>query len=70
MTEAELLELIVKKRNELEANRAANVSSSLLKVQEEDLWELESIFATNDTKRLELRIYLDTCDKEKELRAG
>ena len=70
MTEAELLELIVKKRNELEANRAANVSSSLLKVQEEDLRELESIFATNDTKRLELRIYLDTCDKEKELRAG
>ncbi|MFC2069903.1 hypothetical protein ACFLTB_01895 [Chloroflexota bacterium] len=61
MTESELIELIISKRNELEENRAINVSSSLLRVQEEDINELEEIFATGDIKRLELRIFLDQC---------
>ena len=61
MTESELIELIISKRNELEENRKSNVSSSLLRVQEEDLNELEEIFATGDIKRLELRIFLDQC---------
>lgn len=61
MTESELIELIISKRNELEENRKSNVSSSLLRVQEEELSELEEIFATGDIKRLELRIFLDQC---------
>ena len=61
MTEAELIELILKKRNELEENRSANVSSSLLRVQEEEIGELESIWASGDAKRLEMRVFLDQC---------
>jgi len=61
MTEVELIELINRKRNELEENRNANVSGSLIKVQEEEISELEMIFATGDTKRLEMRIFLDQC---------
>jgi len=61
MTEAELIELIIKKRNELEENRSANVSSSLLRVQEEEIKELESIWASGDSKRLEMRVFLDQC---------
>ena len=64
MTEAELIELIIAKRNELEENRSANVSSSLLRVQEEEIKELESIFASGDTKRLELRVFLDQCGEK------
>lgn len=61
MTEAELIELMIRIRNELEQNRSANVSNSLLKVQEEELRELESIYAAGDTKRLEMRAFLDQC---------
>ncbi len=61
MTESELIELILNKRRELEENRLVKVSSSLLKVQEEEITELEEIFATGDVKRLELRIFLDQC---------
>ena len=66
MNEAELLSEIVTKKNELEANRAAGVSRSLLRVQEEEIRELQEIFATNDDKRLAMRLFLDTCDKDKE----
>jgi hypothetical protein len=66
MTEAELIEAIIAKRNELEENRAANVSSSLIRLQEEEIKELEYIYATGDTKRLELRLYLDQCGDEEE----
>ena len=61
MTEAELVELIIAKRNELEENRSANASSSLLRVQEEDIKEFESIYASGDAKRLEMRVFLDQC---------
>lgn len=61
MTEAELIELIIKKRNELDENRSINVSNSLLRVQEEELRELESIWASGDAKRLEMRAFLDQC---------
>ena len=61
MTEVELIELINRKRGELEENRTASVSNSLLRVQEEEINELEMIFATGDTKRLEMRIFLDQC---------
>jgi len=61
MTEAELIELILKKRNELEENRSANVSRSLLRVIAEEIEELEEIYAGGDAKRLEMRRFLDQC---------
>ena len=61
MTDAELIELIVKKRNELEENRAIKVSNSLLRVQEEVIRDLEVIFASGDADRLDLRAFLDQC---------
>ena len=66
MNELELLQQITDKRSELERNRAANVSNSLLKLQEEEIRELEYIFASGDQKRLEMRIFMDQCDKGKE----
>ena len=62
MTELELIELINKRRLELEENRSANVSNSLLRVLEEDLRELEIIFATGDVERMKERSFLDECD--------
>jgi len=61
MTEAELIQLIIRIRNELEENRSAHVSNSLLRVQEEEIRELEAIYAAGDTKRLEMRAFLDQC---------
>jgi hypothetical protein len=66
MNELELLQQITDKRSELERNRAANVSSSLLKLQEEEIHEMEYIFATSDQKRLEMRFFMDQCDKGKD----
>jgi len=66
MNELELLQQITDKRSELERNRSANVSSSLLKLQEEEIRELEYIFASSDQKRLEMRFFMDQCDKGKE----
>jgi len=66
MNELELLQKISDMRTEIEKNRAANVSTSLIKLQEEELKELEYIFATGDQKRLEVRFFLDQCDKSKE----
>jgi hypothetical protein len=70
MNELELLQAITDKRSELEKNRAANVSSSLLKLQEEEIKELEYIFASGDQKRLEMRFFMDQCDKNKEVPEG
>lgn len=61
MTEAELIQLIIRIRNELEENRSAHVRNSLLRVQEEEIRELEAIYAAGDTKRLEMRAFLDQC---------
>lgn len=66
MDELELLQKITDKRSELERNRSANVSTSLLKLQEEEIQELEYIFASGDQKRLEMRFFMDQCDKNKE----
>ncbi len=66
MNELELLQQITDKRSELERNRSAKVSSSLLKLQEEEIRELEYIFASGDQKRLEMRFFMDQCDKGKE----
>jgi hypothetical protein len=64
MTEAELIQLINKKRYELEYNRSSKVSHSLLRVQEEELEELEEIFATNDAVRMAKRVFVDQCQEK------
>ena len=64
MNEVELIQMINKKRTELENNRSANVSSSLLKVLEEELYELEEIFATGDAERMQKRVFLDECEEK------
>ena len=61
MDELKLIELINKAYRELERNRSANVSGSLIKLQEEEIKELELIFATGDAERLESRAFLDQC---------
>ena len=59
--ELKLITLITKAHHELEQNRAANASNSLIKLLEEELRELEHIFATGDADRLESRAFLDQC---------
>jgi hypothetical protein len=66
MIEAELIQLIITKRKELEANRLFKVSHSLLRVQEEEINELEYIFATGDAKRLDRRRFIDQCEETQE----
>lgn len=66
MNELELLQQLSDKRRELEMNRDASVSNSLLKLQEEEIKELEFIFATDDQHRLEMRFFLDQCSDAKE----
>ena len=66
MNELELLQQLTDKRSELEKNRAAGVSNSLIKLQEEEIKELEYIFATGDQNRLAGRVFLDQCGKGKE----
>lgn len=70
MTEVELIQLINKKRNELEYNRSSKVSGSLLRVQEEELEELEEIFATNDSVRMAKRVFVDQCQENVDETAG
>jgi len=64
MNEVELIQMINRKRTELEENRSVNVSSSLLKVLEEELNELEEIFATGDAERMQQRVFLDECEEK------
>ena len=61
INDAEILELINRAYRELERSRAANASTSLIKVLEEDIKELELIFATSDAERMEKRAFLDQC---------
>jgi len=61
MDDAKILELINKAYRELERSRAASASGSLIRVLEEDIKELELIFATSDAERMEKRAFLDQC---------
>lgn len=64
MNELELIELINKKHRELEESRMASVSSSLIKLLEEEIREYEDIFATGDVKRMEERSFFDQCHEK------
>lgn len=61
INDAEILEFINRAYQELERSRAANASSSLINVLEEDIKELELIFATSDAERMGKRALLDQC---------
>lgn len=61
MTEAELIEMINKKRNELEESRSGNASSELLKTLEDEIENLESGLSRGDTQQAEEQVFLDEC---------
>ena len=61
INDAEILELINRAYQELERSRAVNASTSLIRVLEDDIKELELIFATSDAERMEKRAFLDQC---------
>ena len=61
INDAEILELINIAYQELERSRAVNASTSLIRVLEDDIKELELIFATSDAERMEKRAFLDQC---------
>ncbi len=61
MTEAETIELITKKRNELEEKRARRASSALLKSLEDEIKALESGLAGEAPKKKRKTVFLDEC---------
>ena len=61
MTEAELIEMINKKRNELEESRSGNAGSELLKTLEGEIKNLESGLSSGDTEQEEQQVFLDEC---------
>lgn len=70
MDELKLLQQITDKRSELDRNKSAHVSNSLIKLLEEEIRELEYIFASDDQERLKMRFFMDQCDKNKEVPEG
>ncbi len=70
MDDAKILELINRAYQELERSRAANASTSLIRVLEEDIKELELIFATSDAERMEKRAFLDQCAEKFDKQPG
>ena len=67
MIESELIQIIISKRKVLDANRLYGVSRSLIKVQENEIKELEYIYATGDARRLEKRRFIDQCEEQSEM---
>ncbi len=61
MTEAELIEQINKKRNELEEKRAEKASIVLLKSLEDEIRDLESSLAGNELKSVDTQAFTDEC---------
>ena len=61
MTEAEIIELINKKRNELEENRSGNAGDDILKALEAEIENLEADLSRAETKPAERQVFLDEC---------
>ena len=63
MKEAEVIELITKKRNELEERRSSNSSSVLLRALEAEIRNLESsLTGDSDAPQAEEKqVFLDEC---------
>jgi len=60
MTEAELIEMISKKRNELEERRSGNAGSAVLDALKEEIDNLESSLPSG-TRQVEEQVFLDEC---------
>lgn len=60
MSVAELIEQINGRRNELDESRGM-VSNSLLRVLEDQIYEMESALASGDAKRVERLVFIDEC---------
>ncbi len=60
MSVAELIEQMNSRRNELDESRGI-VSSSLLRVLEEQIYEMETALASGDVKRVEELVFIDEC---------
>ena len=62
MTEAEIIEQITKKRNELEAKTSSNASVVVLKAIEAEIKELESSIGSGGASEpQEQQMFLDEC---------
>jgi tetrahydromethanopterin S-methyltransferase subunit B len=61
MTEAEILEKINKKQNELEESRSRNASEERIKVLETEIEELLSSLSNQSTPLEKQQVYLDEC---------
>lgn len=61
MTEAEILEKINKKQNELEESRSANASAEKIKGIENEIEELLASLSEQSTPLEKQQVYLDEC---------
>ncbi len=61
MTEAEILEKINKKQNELEESRSANASAEKIKAIENEIEELLASLSEQSTPLEKQQVYLDEC---------
>ena len=61
MTEAELIEQITKKRNELEEKRSGNATSDLIKALEDEIDGLQADLSQVEKKPSEQQVFLDEC---------
>jgi hypothetical protein len=61
MSEAELLELINKKRNELEEKRSGNVGVDVLEKLEDEIEKLEASLSSNEPNAVDPQVFVDEC---------
>ena len=61
MTEAEIIEAINKKRNELEASRSGNAGAATLQALEEEIKTLELSLSSAESKPRDQQVFLDEC---------
>ncbi len=61
MTEAEVIEKINKKMNELEEKRAANASSVILNALESEIADLQESLSGVSQKSQQQQVFLDEC---------
>ena len=61
MTEAEIIEKITKKQNELEEKRSGNAGDDIIKALEEEIVSLQADLSQVEKKPAEQQVFLDEC---------
>ena len=61
MTEAEIIEKITKKQNELEEKRSANAAEDIIKAREAEISSLQTDLSQVDKRPTEQQVFLDEC---------